>query len=695
MPQAIGALIIPFIATPAIVGAIGFTGVAALALGIGYGVTFAALYGLSALLSSSRSGTAQVSKPEDGKINLKQPVPSLPYVLGRVRKASDYVLFEQAGGSAYHILVWAGHRINGYLEHRFHDEVLTIDSDGYVIAPAHFVAAGANKQQLITRDGLDAETAYSQVVAAFPSVWTDDHRGDGLASVMYSIDTVVAEDHQNVYPNQMPAHTAEGEGLLLYDPRDSSHDPNDDSTWEFTTNLALHRLWHLTHPVGGKLSISDLYLEEWKTAANVCDETVVNRDGQSESRYHGGFWFRADDDPVEVGRIIDQAAELLVYERADGLVGVHAGTYTEPDIRLTEDDIIAVKFVANRSLAKNVVAVRGKYTDTTNGLYTTVDAAPFGDPYSEDPQRTRTVENQAVQSHNHMARLEKITYTRVNAPRVTIVATYQSAKNVPFKRFVSVHYPSRLNEAVLEVIGRPKLSLRNLTIEFQAIVVSSSLYDFNAATDEGVPASDIVEVGRSGVPTPVNFSVTIQNEIISGGTTAAYGEGTWDFVSDSFTYEMEYVRTSGGTSHSVISTSGDTSVRSTYLVDGEEYQFRLRTWSGGRSSDWTDYEILTASADPVAPAVAENVMGTGGVGTFQFDWTAPNSSNYFAARLYLGTTPDFGSATLVATEYGAANDTETRIFDSLAANTYYGWVVSINASGVAATEVGTGSVVVS
>ena len=32
--------------------------------------------------------------------------------------------------------------------------------------------------------GLNAETAYARVVAAFPSIWTNAHRGDGMATVL-------------------------------------------------------------------------------------------------------------------------------------------------------------------------------------------------------------------------------------------------------------------------------------------------------------------------------------------------------------------------------------------------------------------------------------------------------------------------------------------------------------------------------
>lgn len=683
MPGMIAAAVIPLITSATTVGIFGFTGVAAIGLGIGYAATFGALY---LVQSALRPDAPAIPKPEDGKSNLKQPVPHLSFAVGYVRKGGDYTLYEERNGVAYHIIVFAGHRINRYTRFWLHDEEVTLDGSGWVTAPAHFAINGGNLVRVLSRRGLDAETAYAPAVSAMPEIWGNNHRGDGLASAFMSVKSVSQENHLKAYPNQMPHLTAELEGVDLYDPRDG--------VWRYSTNLALIRLWHLTHPVGGKLTLDDMYLPEWAEAADVCDEIVTNRSGGSEKRYHGGFWFRANNDPVEVGRIMDQAAELVVYERPDGKVGVHPGKFVVPDIRIDQQDIIACSFDANKRMSSNVLAVRGKYTKTDDGSFTTVDAAPYGDPYVDDTQRTRTVENQAVQSHNHMARLEKITYTRANAPRVKLVATYQAAKLARYRRFVRLNNPPYLDEAVIEITGKPKLSLRNMTVEIEGIVVPPTLYDFDAATEEGAPGSPIIPLPPSGVPVPENFAVLIRNEIVSGGETAAYAEGSWTHVSDALVYELEWQPSAGGTKQTVLSTSGESSVRTGYLADGSEYRFRLRTWSGGTSSDWTDYVLRTATADPNAPDPATGVSATGGAGEVTFNWTCPNSGNYFASRLYLHTSNDFGSATLVATEYGAANDAETRTITGLSAGTYYGWVEAINASGVAASPVPTGSITV-
>lgn len=620
-----------------------------------------------------------VPKPEDGKYNLRQNVPDLAIVLGRVKKGGDYDSLEERNGTAYHIIVHAGHRIQGYVQHYLHDEAVTLNGSGFVADPAHF----NQKVRITSRVGVNAETAYAAMVSAFPEIWTADHRGDGLASVLMEAQSVSQQAYLDTYPQQMPLHTAVMDGALLYDPRTE--------TTAFSTNIALFRLFHLTHPSGGKLSLDDLYLPDWIVAANVCDEEVTNREGETEPRYHGGLWYRTSNDPVDIGRLIDQAAELVVYERADGKIGVHAGKYVEPDIRLTADDITALHYDANARQRTNVLAVRGRYTDPAT-VYNTVDAAIYGNPYvsNDDTQRTRTFDNQIVQSHNHCQRLQKITFIRANAPRVRITANYDAAENLFYRRFVRVHYPSRgLDEAIVEIVGRPKLSLARLVVEFEGIVVPATLYDFNAATEEGEPGSVVDVIVPGGVPTPTGFNVSIGSETLTGGSLAAFAAATWTHVSDALNYELEYGPTDLSTAaRSVMSLDGATQVRTGPLPDGKEYRFRLRAWSGGASSDWTDYVVRTISADTSAPGQPTGFSSSKAGSAVTLNWTNPNSANFFKANVYRATVNNFASASVIATIYGGINVARSYLDAGLANGTYYYWVRAFNASDVGSTQVG-------
>lgn len=681
MPNIILTTLVAVFGPSILVGTVGTIVVAgaSIAASIALSAAASAFVGLLTTNQSSRPSSPAIPKPEDGKFNLRQNVPALSYVLGQVKKGGDYVFLAETGGTAYHVIVDAGHPIEGYVSHWLHDDQVTLNGSGVVTGPAHF----GGHVTILQRLGVDQETAYAPVVAAFPGVWTVDHRGDGLATVMMSNGTVAQGDFQSVYPNQMPQITSVIQGALLYDPRTDSE--------AYSTNITLFALWHLTNPVGGKLALDDLYMPDWINAANVSDQTVLNRDGGSEKRYHGGFWFRADNDPVAIARLIVQAGEMAIYERADGKIGVHAGEFVEPTIRLSAPNLHMVNFDANRRKRSNVLAVRGRYTGIDEG-YNTIDAVTYGNPYGTDDERTKTIENQIVQSHNHISRLQKITFARSNAPRVDIVADYVSAKDVRFARFVRVHYPPKLDEAIIEIVGRPKMSLRNMTISFSGIVVPETLYSFDAETEEGSPGNSVEAIVGSGIPAPVNFNVVTETEIISGGSASAFALATWQHVSNALMYELEWQLVSNGVAESVTSIVGNDSVRSVYLVGGGEYKFRLRTLSSNGYSGWTDYSTLVASENFSAPDAVTSVAADAGAGQVEVSWDAPNDPDYYGARVFYHTTDDFGAATQDgAPEYGPENAADARTIIGLPAGTYFGWVQSINSAGLAGTAISTGS----
>lgn len=665
-----------------------------------------ALTGLQMLLASSQRKPQQQRqtppKPADGKVTSQQNVPSLPVVLGRAKRTGDQFFMEERQGALFWGIVFAGHRINGYVAHYLHDEEITLTGDANgsnVIGPLHFYTYYDGGLFVYVsmqwRLGLPLETAYSYLTINFPEMWTADHRGDGLASAVYAFQTAPDSHFANVYPNGRPEPSAIIEGALVYDPRDDAQDPENPNTWVFSTNLALLRLHHLTQPYGGRLSLTDdMLLSDWATAADVCDEVVLNRTAEEEPRYHGGLWFRYDNDQIEIGRLIDEAGELVLYEGADGKIGVHPGKMVAPDVRITANDIVSIKYDANRRAATNVLAVRGRFTDPEQ-VYNTVDAAIYGDPYTgDDTQRTVTIDNQVVQSHNHMQRLQKLKFLRANAPRVTITMHYDasgSARNVRYRRWVTVHYPSRgMEEATVEIVARPKLSLQNLTYTFDGIIVPADLYDFVAGEEEGVPSGSAEEAVSLGIPVPTGFDVELERETVSAGAPQCFAVATWDHVSDALTYELEYqLADASKPAQSVISLPGDTEVRTPYLADGTEYRFRLRTKSNGANSLWTSYVNKTTSSDTSAPGDPTALASsTTSPSSTQIAWTNPNSPNLYRTVLYRNTANDFNTATPLYIAYGGIAEGRTYDDTGLAALEYFYWVRSFNASDVGSNVVG-------
>jgi hypothetical protein len=668
----------------------------ALLISVGISLAISAALTVATMLLFPKQGPQQQRrndpKPPDGSFNERQAIPPLRVVCGRGKVGGDLALLETKDGRLYEIYVHAAHRIEGYVQHYMHDEPVTLGGiygADTVSAPAHF----GNAISIFMRLGADANTA---IFTGLWDFWTADMRGDGLAYAGYSYGPTTNEQFGNVYTQGRPLPTAVIDGALLYDPRDEAQDPDDKSTWVFSRNLALIRLFHLIHPAGGRLRIADLYLPDWSHAADVCDQVVVNREGVPEPRYAGFItWkYRGDgQDAVSIGKMIDEAAELVVYERGDGLIGVHAGEMTVPAIRLTDDDFLTFRYDVNASLTSTVLAVRGRYVDPAND-YNPADAALWGDPYSgeDETQRTATIDSTVVQSHNHMQRLQKLRMIRANAPRISATVAYdETLADLLESRFVLINRPDRdLNEATVEIVNGTKLNLEDMTISFDAIVVPADLYTFDASVEEGTPppVPDTEETQPLAVPT--GFDVFIVLGQVAGGATGAQARAVFTPLDATVQYELQYEPTDlSAPPASVTSTPGQSEVRTPFLVAGTEYRFRLRTISGSAVSEWTSYIVETATADTVAPGAPTGFALDAGVSSATLSWTHPNSANVFKTVLYRGDVDDIEDDDTVAiyTAFGGAL-VDRAYTDTGLSGTRYWWVIAYNASEVGSAPAG-------
>src|SRR5690606_33582894 len=104
MPQALVGSILPWVIQGMSALGFGSAAIIASAVAISTGIAYLAVGAAAYLVSSAVAPPKpEAPKPEDGKYNLKQSVPPLVYVLGKVKKAGDYAFLEEKGGTAYHV----------------------------------------------------------------------------------------------------------------------------------------------------------------------------------------------------------------------------------------------------------------------------------------------------------------------------------------------------------------------------------------------------------------------------------------------------------------------------------------------------------------------------------------------------------------------------------------------------------------
>jgi hypothetical protein len=123
---------------------------------------------------SPRQPQRLLPQPPNGSINERQAIPPLRVVCGRGKVGGDLAFLETNIGYLYEIYVHAAHRIEGYVTHYLHDEIVTFDEGtGLATAPTHFIDAVLIRDRL----GGDSNTAIFTGIWDF---WTEDRRRSGL-----------------------------------------------------------------------------------------------------------------------------------------------------------------------------------------------------------------------------------------------------------------------------------------------------------------------------------------------------------------------------------------------------------------------------------------------------------------------------------------------------------------------------------
>ncbi|MFF3703950.1 phage tail tip fiber protein [Pseudomonas qingdaonensis] len=156
--------------------------------------------------------------------------------------------------------------------------------------------------------------------------WRDSQIGRGLSFVRVSL-----KHDPEKFPSGIPDARFVVRGRNdLYDPRTGIA--------RYSDNTALHLLWYLRERC--KVPDDEIIFETFASAANVCDEAVVNADGRLGTRYRTGCVIGADEQRTQVIQKLEEscAGQLI---RVGGKWMLQAGAYYGPaDFEITEDMVI-------------------------------------------------------------------------------------------------------------------------------------------------------------------------------------------------------------------------------------------------------------------------------------------------------------------------------------------------------------------
>ncbi|MDW9540274.1 hypothetical protein GOB07_30250 [Sinorhizobium meliloti] len=668
--------------------------------------TTAISIGLQAALAQS----PKPPKPEDGRAPLNQAIPYRIYAVGRTRLAGARMMWEAVGSNLYSVQAIAGHRIKSF--NRFYlndDEVTVVDNVVTPLTTGGRYGAGSANVRLYTRLGDNPETPYSELVSALGAdgIWTNAHRGDGQASLAMRAHNADAQDQQTAFPYGAPSPSVEIDGAFCWDFRDPAQSPTNPNTWTWTRNSAVICAWHLCfNEFGFGLDYTKALLpviDLWKEEADVCDELVPLKGGGTERRYECNGWDTTENGPKSGLNAILSTCDGHLVARGDGARILTVGKFRESrTATLTDADIVGHQVQYDVLFEDECNRLVPKFTyPATN--YTSCDTDFFEDTAAQlSAGRVLTQEGSYEWCHQwrQARRLGKRDWLRLRQKVKGSLDVRLSGINAVYARWVRLETPNRLPRLDGKLLEnrRSVLALTKGGFSMDFVEQPDGIDDWNPTTEEGQQPPVPPAVNASNIPTPVinliqakasNNSVYIRVVVI-------------DPADDSFIPVVRYrvADIGAGTPGAWIEqpfpgadpSGGYINLNTnTVPVDQElEVQVAFKA-SNGKYSNWSVTEEVTSTADPTPPGVVTSPSATGGLGTATFNWTAPNSSNYAGAKIYWNTVDNFGTASYAGPpEYGASSSADSTS-RSFVAGTYYGWIVSINHSGIEGTAAATGT----
>lgn len=457
-------------------------------------------------------------KPEQTERAIKISVPPRVSAYGRLKLYGAYSLFVTSKNGAA-VDVWAFHdgRIDGIERYYLADKQVTLNAGGYIIKDSDGAYGDGNVIQIGTRLGLATETAFAEVLAVVPELWSTQHRGDGVVTACMISKPVKAKSFNEVYPQGGPDATPLGlviRAQCVFDWRDSSQSVTNESTWKWSENAALQTAHYYLIRVGKDWDTHFVpTLAYWTKFADDCDVAMPLKAGGTEPRYRSCVSHKHTDQHKTVLGNLLACCDGFVAPRSDGALMAFSGRYVPPTVNIGPDVIVSYSWdegVVDED-AVNEVAIT--YLSALHD-FTTVDGPAWQDEDAVDAAgeiKSTTLECQ-VPSHSQARRLAKRLLSKTMALHRGSVTTNRHGRIARGQRFINLH----IEEAGAIFFSGPaeitRLS-RNLStggVTFTWIQADPNVDAWNPATEEGDPAPVGNVIAAEPLDQPTIASATAQ-----------------------------------------------------------------------------------------------------------------------------------------------------------------------------------------
>ena len=673
-------------------GASGFlaTAIGTLVLAVGVSVL---QYGISLI------GRPQPSPADAGKVNVRIAEPPRWLSVGDTRQGGGSVFGDfDAAGNFWYVTVHSDSVLATTLQYFMEDIAITLDDNGYVTTnefclndkkePYEGTGTKIPYFRVFTRTYTadnPVPPTVPELTAACPQ-WTTDHV---LAGTTYSVvmcKAIPIEKRTNIYKWSGVFRIGEP-NLSIAGMWSKPYDPRTD-TYAATNNPALIWAWFRTHRYGRNKPFDSVNWDRVAEMANICDQIVAGLNG-SHKRYECGLSIPDNKERALAEQEILITADAQLSYDGEGKCWPRVGYYYAPTVKITRNrDVISMESVEAQNGESETQGVIVRYVDR-EANYTAQPSAAWLNPLyyvPGQPATFLTIDALGVHDHNQAMRLAKAIGMRSQPTHKIVPTVGLRGLRARQERIFNLNYDNTF-AGDYEIVTPVEVDQAGIFCGFGCVPIDADRWTLLAGEEKPKPViTDYDAAPLPEMPTGVIF--TFNNGRIEGSFTPPARADVG--------YQFEYIETPLVPSDQWLFMAVQMENNFTYtgpVQEGKSYSIRYRSVaSSGRVSAYSTPQVVNV-ARTIAPA--NNLTVTGAVGSSNVSWKNPNDINFYYSDVYRGATNVFSAATKIVSNFAGGVGQVQAVTDTIAAGTYYYWVVARSSDGTSATPTGPVSGVVS
>jgi len=311
---------------------------------------------------------------EETKTMLKSSKAPRNVVFGTDRVSGPMACFfsYEGNGSLYHAfsVVLAGHECDAIEAVYFNEDELTLNAEGWVIAPAKYTQNGRPLFLIEKKLGQAGQVASNLLItsaqlAGVPASWDASRKGTNVCYLAIFMEA----EWDTLHTIGIPNISARVRGVKAYDPRTA--------TTAFTRNPAILARWWLVDSGYCPATLStEIDEDELIASANVCDESVEFAAGVFAPRYTANGYINSNGNPLEnLNKILGAMDGSVLW--LSGKWQLMGGYYRTPQLHIDESKLgggtITISPYTPTSQLYN--SISGQY----KGAETKYQASGYGD----------------------------------------------------------------------------------------------------------------------------------------------------------------------------------------------------------------------------------------------------------------------------------------------------------------------------